>query len=288
MLSHHHLQVAVKTQALVNNRPGLLNLSELKTGTGPLLRSGTHRVKAMKSDNFDEDTAVYFRRFAVAGLLAFLFSSASYGASISFGYVLPDQARVVKSVTSIKEQKFEHIIRQQTDFSCGAAALATVLRYAYGLRVTEDDMLDGLFAVSDIDLVREQGFSLLNIKHYVERIGLRGRGYKVEPDTLEEIKIPTIVLLDLKGYKHFVVLKKTESGQVYLADPALGNKIMDKDEFIASWNGIVFAIIGRGFNRASVLLDPRRQLTARTLSNTFAPLSDVQLLEHGFRHAELF
>lgn len=242
----------------------------------------------MKSDGLNEETAVYFRGVAVAALLAVLLSPACYGASISFGYVLPGQARVVKPVTSIKEQKFEHIIRQQTDFSCGAAALATVMRYAYGLRVTEDDMLDGLFAVSDIELVREQGFSLLNIKHYVERIGLRGRGYRVEPDTLGEIKIPTIVLLDLKGYKHFVVLKKTTADKVYLADPALGNTIMAKDEFLESWNGIVFAIIGRGFNRASVLLDPRRQLTARTLSNTFAPLSDVQLLEHGFRHAELF
>ena len=75
---------------------------------------------------------------------------------------------------------------------------------------------------------------------------------------------------------------------MYLADPALGNKIMPKEEFLNSWNGIVFAVIGRGFNRASVLLNPKRQLTARTLSNTFAPLSDAQLLEHGFRHAELF
>ena len=32
---------------------------------------------------------------------------------------------------------------------------------------------------------------------------MRGRGYKVEPDTLEEIKIPTIVLLDLKGLQAF-------------------------------------------------------------------------------------
>lgn len=221
-------------------------------------------------------------------VLAFSFSPGLLAASIEFGNVVPGITTISKPVISMREQRFRHIIRQETDFSCGAAALATVMRYAYGLKVTEEDMLDGLFAVSDVELVREQGFSLLNIKHYVERIGMRGRGYKVEPDTLEEIKIPTIVLLDLKGYKHFVVLKKTEAGQVYLADPALGNKIMPKDQFIESWNGIVFAVIGRGFNRTSVLLRPQRQLTARDLSNTFAPLSDAQLLEHGFRHAELF
>ena len=221
-------------------------------------------------------------------VLVFCLNPPLNAAQIMLSDFLPSSGGVSKPVVSIREQRFQYIIKQQTDFSCGAAALATVLRYAYGLRVTEEDMLDGLFAVSDVAKVQAQGFSLLNIKHYVERIGLRGRGYKVEIDTLEEIKIPTIVLLDLKGYKHFVVLKKSEKDLVYLADPALGNKIMPKDEFLESWNGIVFAIIGRGFNRASVLINPRPQLTARDLSNTFAPLSDAQLLEHGFRHAELF
>lgn len=225
---------------------------------------------------------------AIGLILVLLSSPALYAAQIQFGGVVPGISSVSKNVISMREQRFQHLIRQQTDFSCGAAALATVMRYAYGLRVTEEDMLNGLFAVSDHDLVREQGFSLLNIKHYVERIGMRGRGYKVEPNTLEDIKIPTIVLLDLKGYKHFVVLKKTAEGLVYLADPALGNKIMPKDEFIASWNGIVFAVIGRGFDRQSVLTNPPPPLTAHTLTNTFAPLSNAQLLEYGFRHAELF
>lgn len=211
-----------------------------------------------------------------------------HAAQIELANVLPGSSNLSKPVISMREQRYQHLIRQQTDFSCGAAALATVLRYGYGLRVTEEDMLDGLFAVSDIEQVRAQGFSLLNIKHYLERVGMRGRGYKVEPDTLQGIKIPTIVLLDLKGYKHFVVLKKTEDNLVYLADPALGNKIMPIDDFLSSWNGIVFAVIGRGFNKSSVLINPQRQLTARGLSNTFAPLSDAQLLEHGFRHAELF
>lgn len=229
-----------------------------------------------------------FLRPALGLVLCLFLSPVLQAASIQFGGVIPGISSVNKQVVSMRERRFQHLIRQQTDFSCGAASLATVLRYAYGLQVTEEDMLNGLFAVSDPNLVREQGFSLLNIKHYVERIGLRGRGYNVEADTLENINIPTIVLLDIKGYKHFVVLKKTDQDLVYLADPALGNKIMPKDEFLSSWNGIVFAIIGRGFDRQSVLINPPPPLTARELTNTFAPLSDAQLLEHGFRHAELF
>ncbi len=220
--------------------------------------------------------------------IAVFLSFPSQAASIQFSAVVPDVTIVKKRVLSLREKRYHHLIRQQTDFSCGAASLATVMRYGYGLKVTEQDMLDGLFAVSDPDLVRQQGFSLLNIKHYVEQIGMRGRGYQVEIDTLKDIQIPTIVLLDLKGYKHFVVLKKTTEDLVYIADPALGNKIMPKEEFVASWNGVVFAVIGRGFDRNSVLINPPPPLTARNLVNVFAPLSDAQLLEHGFTHAELF
>lgn len=74
---------------------------------------------------------------------------------------------------------------------------------------------------------------------------------------------------------------------MYLADPALGNKIMPQDEFISSWNGIVFAIIGKGFNRDSVLTNPSPPLTARNLIDVFAPITDAQLIEYGFRHADL-
>ncbi|RTE64908.1 peptidase C39 [Amphritea opalescens] len=230
----------------------------------------------------------YSIRLALILVLTLSFSAFSFSGQIELSNALPGSFGLRKSVVSMHEQRYSNLVRQQTDFSCGAAALATVLRYGYGLRVQEEDMLDGLFAVSDIDKVREQGFSLLNIKHYLERIGMRGRGYKVETDTLLNIKIPTIVLLDLKGYKHFVVLKKTEEDFVYLADPALGNKIMPKQKFMDSWNGIVFAVIGRGFNKNSILVNPRPQLTARALNNTFAPLSNAQLLDYGFRHSDLF
>ncbi|SIQ98379.1 C39 family peptidase [Marinobacterium stanieri] len=205
----------------------------------------------------------------------------------SFGGILPSGSFVHKEIISLRERRYSSLVQQQTDFSCGAASLATILRYAYGLDVTEADVLDGLFAVSDPQVVQQQGFSLLNIKHYVERVGFRGRGYVVNAKTLDELKIPTIVLLDLNGYKHFVVLKKSADGLVYLADPALGNKIMPKDEFMNNWNGIVFAVIGKGFNRESTLLNPPPPLTTRGLINVFAPITNAELLEYGFGHTDL-
>lgn len=206
---------------------------------------------------------------------------------IQFGGVLPNGGNIRKGVISMRDLKFVDMVPQKTDFSCGAAALATILKYSYNQAITETDVIDGLMKVSDIELVRQKGFSLLDIKNYIQSIGMRGRGYSVKPDTLEKVHIPTIVLLNYKGYKHFVVLKKATKDKAYIADPALGNRIMTRKEFDADWNGIVFAVVGQGFDRETVLLKPKEGLTARTLVDTYHPLSDAELFDYGFIRSDM-
>lgn len=210
-----------------------------------------------------------------------------FAADITFGGVLPGGGVIHKNLVSMRELKFVDMVPQQTDFSCGAAALATILKYSYNQTLTEDDVIEGLLKVSDIELVRQKGFSLLDIKNYTQSIGMRGRGYNVRPDTLEKIHIPTIVLLNYNGYKHFVVLKKATADKAYIADPALGNRIMTRKEFDADWNGIVFAVVGQGFDRESVLLRPKEALTARNLVDTYHPLTDAELFDYGFVRTDM-
>lgn len=212
---------------------------------------------------------------------------AAKAADMEFGNILPGDAMIHKKVVSMRERRYLNIVPQETDFSCGAAALATIIKYAYGRHVTEEEVIDGLMKVSDPELVRQKGFSLLDIKHYVETIGMRGRGYKISLEQLQFARIPIIVLLDMRGYKHFVVISKTTNNKVYVADPALGNRIVDINQFSKEWNGLVFAVIGQGFERNSVLFNPPEPLTARNKINTFKPLTDAELLDFGFIHAEL-
>lgn len=222
-------------------------------------------------------------------LVAYLLSQqSSFAADVALGNMFPGGGVVHKKIISIREQRFVNVVPQQTDFSCGAAALATILKYAYGRDITEQSVMTDLFKVSDPELVRQKGFSLLDIKRYVQAIGMRGRGYELSAEKLKDIKVPTLVLLNLKGYKHFVVLKKVVDGQAYVADPALGNKIYELDQFKSMWNGIVFAIIGAGFNRESVLLNPPQALTARNLMPRNRMLTNAELLDFGFSHADLF
>ena len=199
-------------------------------------------------------------------------------------------AVIYKDVTSIREQRFENLVEQSTDFSCGAAALATLLNGCYDYDTTEVEVLQGMLETANVEKVAEKGFSLLDIKRYVATLGLRGRGYNIDNTfTLMRVRIPTIVLIDIKGYKHFVILKKITPEYAYIGDPALGNKIYTTDEFLEMWNNVIFAVLGQGFNRSSALLTPRESPLSISKSVALqSPLTDAELLDFGFAHSDMF
>ncbi|MEX3776281.1 C39 family peptidase [Pseudomonas sp. MYb118] len=202
--------------------------------------------------------------------------------------VLPGGAVIYKPIQSVRERKFADLVQQKTDFSCGAAALATILRQAYWLDVNEEQIIEGMLAHADQNLVRTQGFSMLDMKKYVESLGMRARGYKVAPETLNDVKIPVVVLMDVRGYKHFVVLQRVDRGWVYIGDPVLGHKRYKVDDFVKGWNGIIFAVIGQGYDKNNALLDPPIPLTAKNRVNEFAPVKDVELMDFGFIRSDFF
>ena len=211
----------------------------------------------------------------------------AHAASQQF-YGLANISHFSKPVISLREKRFTHLVEQKFDFSCGAAAVTTILRYAYNMDITELDTIKGLSTVSDPELVKQRGYSLLDIRSYVETLGLRGRGYKISAATLDALRIPTIALLEIRGYSHFVVLRRTEGDTVYIGDPALGNQTMSREDFIDGWNGTIFAVFGTGFNRDTVLAKPEPALSAHTLLLDQSPISNSELLDFGFHHAELF
>lgn len=202
--------------------------------------------------------------------------------------VLPGGGVVFKPVTSMRERRFENLVEQKTDFSCGAASLATILNQAYRWNLSEEDVIEGMLKTADVEQVRALGFSLLDMKNYLESIGLRARGYRIEVPQLLQLKVPVIVLININGYKHFVVLQRSTDQWVYVGDPVLGHKRMSLNEFAGGWNGIVFAVIGPGYDRNNALLDPPEPLTARDRVDRFAPLRDAELMEFGFIQSDFF
>jgi predicted double-glycine peptidase len=224
----------------------------------------------------------------LAGLCAATGGKAQAG-NVRFAGVLPNGALYSGPVESMHEGRYRNMVRQHTDYSCGAAALATILRYAYHLNVDETQVIQGMMGVADTELVRQRGFSMLDIKHYVESLGMRGRGYRVDEERLRTLRVPGLVLMDVRGFRHFVVLKQVRGDIVELADPMLGNRQMALAEFIKAWpSHAVFVVIGNDFDRNTALLQPTRQPSARALFARQGPITDAELIDFGFTHADLF
>ena len=202
--------------------------------------------------------------------------------------VLPGGGLVFKPVQSIRERRFSDLVEQKTDFSCGAATVATILNRAYGWDLSETDVIHGMLAVADEEQVRSKGFSMLDMKNYATSLGMRARGYRIESSQLKSVSIPVIVLIEVRGYKHFVVMQRTVNDSVYVGDPVLGHKKMSMAEFSKGWNGIVFALIGPGYNRNNPLLAPPEPLTARNRLPGYKQVNDAELMEFGFIQSDFF
>ena len=179
--------------------------------------------------------------------------------SLAAGLVLPARAGEITvesagyafnaPVTTLKELRFRRVVKQDYDFSCGSAAIATLLTYHYDRSTPEDSVLKAMFAVGDQDKIRKEGFSMLDMKKYLESLGYRSEGYKVGLDKIAEVGIPGIVLIKTRGYLHFVVLKGVRGDQVLVGDSALGTKFMTREKFEEIWNGI-FLVITSGTRQA--------------------------------------
>jgi uncharacterized protein len=150
---------------------------------------------------------------------------------------LPAEARPVKSLL---EMRRENVVVQEWDISCGAASLATILDFRFGDPVAERDIAKALVRraeyIADPTLVlARQGYSLLDLKRFVDSRGYKGIGYgKMSLEDLID-RAPVIVPIDANGYKRFVIFRGVAGNRVLLADPAWGNRTMPIEKFEAMW-----------------------------------------------------
>ncbi len=158
------------------------------------------------------------------------------------GSSIPGMGHLNLKVTSIKEARFRKVIKQQYDFSCGSAALATLLSFHYQKPVGEQEVFISMLENGDEEKIQTRGFSLLDMKQFLQRQGFRSNGYKAPLEKLTEVSIPAIALMNLNGYMHFVVVKGVRDDEVLVGDPAFGMKTYTKSNFEKMWNGILFVV----------------------------------------------
>ncbi len=180
--------------------------------------------------------------FARAALRAIRLSScACLLASLSAASV---HAQNEARYTSLKEIRERGVVMQQWETSCAAATIATVLTYGHGDAVSEAHIAASMLKKSDPATVKKQGgFSLLDMKRFVEDRGYTGRGYKhLSVNDLRAFQAP-IVPIDNYGFNHYVVFNGINDDEVFLADPAFGNRKMSLQQFNRVWmDGMAFVV----------------------------------------------
>lgn len=151
--------------------------------------------------------------------------------------------QVTVNVESFQQRRFNSILPQEYDFSCGSAALASLLSFHYGYDISEKEVFAAMLALADADKVRQEGFSMLDMKRYLASEGYQADGFRMPLAGLrEKIRLPLIVLVTLDGFRHFVLIKGISEDEVLVGDPARGLRVYSHREFERYWDGSAFVI----------------------------------------------
>jgi predicted double-glycine peptidase len=143
--------------------------------------------------------------------------------------------RHVRSWTGLRRQ---NVVMQKRDYSCGAAALATVIKYHWGDDITELELLQEVVEMLTVEELKDRiqkGLSLTDLRRLAVRVGYQATIGRLEFDKLRESKVPLIVGITVREFDHFVVFRGTDGRYVYLADPARGNVRTPIPEFLDQW-----------------------------------------------------
>jgi predicted double-glycine peptidase len=175
-----------------------------------------------------------------------------------------DEYEPNKKVKSLKKIRNYQVVKQQNDYTCAAATLATVFNHQYGKKYSERSMIRGLLASVKPHrraLVKKTGFSLLEMKKVIHALGYRAAGYKLDTvNELQKANFPSIVHVVIDKKPHFVIVKYIKGQRVFLADPAWGNRSMTSYQFSKIWKK----------RTAFFILPKNRKLGDRKLINLFA------------------
>lgn len=174
-----------------------------------------------------------------------------------------------------RQLRVQGVVLQERDFSCGAAALSTVLQYQWGGTETETQILNAMLNM----LTREEmldrfenGLTLTDLRRLAAGFGYQTVIGRLPVEKLRESKIPLIVGITTRGYNHFIVFRGMDDHYVYTADPSLGKSRVPIDVFTKEWQrNAVLVVVKPGANlkQASGLMVTEEEKSLGSLNRRF-------------------
>lgn len=168
-------------------------------------------------------------------------------------------AQSSESLSSFHELRYEGVVGQTNEYTCGAAAVASILTYFYGISTSESEILN--LAEEAMKMRGEEpsqghGLTAYDLKKGLEVEGIEAKGFQVTPQALRDYFVrgglPAIIHLT-KPEKHFVVAVGMAGNQIVLADPSWGRSIIPFTVLISA----------RGYSEVVLVPIPSPELAVR-------------------------
>jgi ABC-type bacteriocin/lantibiotic exporter with double-glycine peptidase domain len=126
-------------------------------------------------------------------------------------------------------------VEQLSEEDCGAACVATVAQQ-HGVRLP-------LGRVRTLVGTGATGTTLLGLRRGAEALGFQARMVRARPELLDQLDCVSLPLILHWQGDHWVVLHGKRRGRFVVADPAVGLRLLSREELLAGWrNGVVLLL----------------------------------------------
>lgn len=186
---------------------------------------------------------------------------------VSHSQITSRESNILSTPITWQAIQKKNVVKQNVDYSCGSASLATILTYFYNQPTTKSQVIKDL-------ALNKQMASFQDLANVSQKYGFIGRGIATNYDSLKKIKIPAIVYLNHNRTDHFSVLRAIDDTHVYLADPSWGNRTLTRKQFEKIWNTRNDA----QYQGKVLLILPTDNKQKQLASTTFTAIHDTQKL----------
>lgn len=155
------------------------------------------------------------------------------------------QESSVRRPKSFTARRFEGVVGQTADFTCGAASVATILTFYWNRPTGEIEVLKHIRSRYTDEQWKSRegnGVSFDDLIFAVKKLGFEATGAELPIEDLPKLAAPVILHLDKGKFQHFSVLRRAHSDVYYLADSIVGQTVLTQSDLRAQYTGKALAI----------------------------------------------